>query len=83
MNMRASQSVWSRFSGIDFSLRSFSLLAITATALAQNPPANPVPAVGTSGRVSLGIGTVEVIPALKVTLATRGAEQAIELDRVQ
>jgi len=91
--MRASQSVWSRFSGIDFSLRgislrnillrSFSLLAITATALAQNPAANPVPAVGTSGRVSLGIGTVEVIPALKVTLATRGAEQAIELDRVQ
>ena len=71
-------------------LRSFSLLAITATALAQNPPANSVPAVGTSGRVSLGIGkvalgigTVEVIPALKVTLATRGAEQAIELDRVQ
>ena len=93
MNTRASQSVWSRFSGIKFSmrgislqrilLRSFSLLAITATALAQNPPANPVPAVGTSGRVSLGIGTVEVIPALKVTLATRGAEQAIELDRVQ
>jgi curli biogenesis system outer membrane secretion channel CsgG len=66
-----------------FSLRSISLLAITATALAQNPPANPVPAVGTSGRFSLGIGTVEVIPALKVTLATRGAEQAIELDRVQ
>lgn len=93
MITRASQSVWSRFSGIEFSLRgislqslslrSFSLLAITATALAQNPPANPVPAVGTSGRVSLGIGTVEVIPALKVTLATRGAEQAIELDRVQ
>ena len=93
MNTRASQSVWSRFSGIEFSLRglslqsillrSFLLLAITATALAQNPPANPVPAVGTSGRVSLGIGTVEVIPALKVTLATRGAEQAIELDRVQ
>jgi curli biogenesis system outer membrane secretion channel CsgG len=83
MITRASQSVWSRFSGIDFSLRGFSLLAITATALAQNPPANPVPAVGTSGRVSLGIGTVEVIPALKVTLATRGAEQAIELDRVQ
>lgn len=93
MNTRASQSVWSRFSGIKFSLRglssqsillrSFSLLAITATALAQNPPANPVPAVGTSGRVSLGIGTVEVIPALKVTLSTRGAEQAIELDRVQ
>ena len=72
-----------------FSLRSISLLAITATALAQNPPANPVPAVGTSGvsigigKVALGIGTVEVIPALKVTLATRGAEQAIELDRVQ
>ena len=93
MITRASQSVWSRFSGFKFSLRglslrnillrSFSLLAITATALAQNPPANPVPAVGTSGRVSLGIGTVEVIPALKVTLATRGAEQAIELDRVQ
>lgn len=93
MITRASQSVWSRFSGVKFFLRgislrnillrSFSLLAITATALAQNPPANPVPAVGTSGRVSLGIGTVEVIPALKVTLATRGAEQSIELDRVQ
>ena len=83
MITRASQSVWSRFSGRDFSLRSLSLLAITATALAQNPPANPVPAVGTIGKVSLGIGTVEVIPALKTTLAARGAEQVVELDRVQ
>ncbi len=85
---KRNKSVRSRFSRREISLRilslwCISLFAITATALAQNPPANPVQAVGTIGKVSLGIGTVEVLPALKTTLAARGAEQVVELDRVQ
>ena len=60
-----------------------SVLAITGIATAQAPPGNTVPPAGASGRVALGIGAVDVLPALKNTLAARGADQVIELDRIQ
>ncbi|MSR69078.1 MAG: PEGA domain-containing protein [Phycisphaerales bacterium] len=50
-------------------------LALTTHLLAQTP--------APAGRIAVGIGTVEVLPALVQTLAARDGEQLLELDRVK
>ncbi len=66
-------------------LSHFSTLALATQLVTQviAPTSAQASAQALPGRVAVGIGTVEVLPALVATLATRGGEQVLELERVK
>ncbi len=55
---------------------------ITVLALASQSVTQAPPPTG-AGRIAVGIGSVEVIPALVQTIATRGPDQVLELGRIK